>query len=131
MHAVTAIAAVTFTCKDLEASLRFYKALGFELREAKHGPAAAAKQFTCGLGGVQFALAPDGAGGLGPQTGSSLGLMVSNLEGALAAVRSAGGRVVGEPTPKPWGITAAVEDPDGRRLELVATRVEVTGPMPF
>lgn len=130
MHAVTAIAAVTLTCRDLEASVRFYRALGFELREAKHGPAAAAGQFTCGLGGVQFALAPaDGA--LGPQGGNQLGLMVSNLGGALDAVKAAGGKVTSEPAPKPWGITAAVEDPDGRRLELVATQTEVTGPMPF
>jgi catechol 2,3-dioxygenase-like lactoylglutathione lyase family enzyme len=131
MHVVTAIAAVTLTCKDLDASLRFYRALGFELREAKHGPAAAARLHTCGLGGVQFALAPDDGVDRGPQSGNQLGLMVSNLDGALAAVRAAGGRVTSEPTPKPWGITATVEDPDGRKLELVATRAEVTGPMPF
>lgn len=131
MHAVTAIAAVTFTCRDLDASLRFYRALGFDLREAKHGPAAAARQFTCGLGGVQFALAPEDGAPRGVQSGNQLGLMVSNLGGALAAVKAAGGKVTSEPVPRPWGITAVVEDPDGRRLELVATQTEVTGPMPF
>jgi predicted enzyme related to lactoylglutathione lyase len=131
MHAVTALAAVTLTCKDMEASVRFYRALGFDLREARHGPAAAAKQFTCGLAGIQFALAPEEGSATSAQGGTQLGLMVSNLGGALEAVRAAGGKVLAEPTPKPWGITAAVEDPDGRRLELVATQTEVTGPMPF
>lgn len=131
MHAVTAVAAVTLVCNDLHGSVRFYKALGFDIREARVGPAAAAGQFTCGLGGVQFALAPNDGTVRDTGSGVQLGLMVSNLGGALDAVRAVGGRVLLEPTPKPWGITAAVEDPDRRRIELVATQSEVTGPMPF
>lgn len=131
MHAVTAIAAVTLVCQDLSASVRFFRALGFDLREARGGPSALAGQFTCGLGGVQLALAAADSAASGAYGGTQLGFIVSNLGGALEAVRALGARVLQEPAPRPWGITAAVEDPDGRRIELVATQSEVTGPMPF
>lgn len=131
MHAVTAIAAVMFVCRDLQASVRFYRALGFDLRESRAGPGGASGQYTCGLGGLQFGLASDDGIARGLQSGTQLGLMVSNLGDALDAVRALGARVLLEPTPRPWGITAAVEDPEGRRIELVATQTEVTGPMPF
>lgn len=126
MHVITALAAVSLACKDLPASVRFYKALGVEVREAKHGGVAS---YSCALAGVHFALRPLEQGK--PAGGAQLAFMVSNLDGALQALANTAGVVVEKPTPKPWGITAVVEDPDGRRIELVSTSVEVTGPMPF
>lgn len=129
MHTVTALAAVVFTCKDIDRSVRFYKALGVEVRETRHG--GSGPHFTCSLGGVHFALYPTDDVERGAQSGVQIGLMVTNLDGAVAAVKAAGANVLQAPTPKPWGITAIVEDPDGRRVELVNTKVEQTGPMPF
>lgn len=128
MHGVTALAAVVFTCKDLDKSVRFYKALGVEVRETKHGGAL---HYTCSLGGVHFALYPHDGAERGPQSGVQIGLMVTNLDGAITSVSGVGGNILQKPTPKPWGITALVEDPDGRKVELVNTKSEQTGPMPF
>lgn len=128
MHAATALAAVVLTCRDLPASVRFYRALGLDVRETKHGGPA---HFTCGIAGVHFALYPHDGVERGPQSASQLGFMISNLEGALEALKTAGGKILQGAAPKPWGVTALLEDPDGRRVELVATKTEVTGPMPF
>ena len=127
MHVITALAAVSLACKDMPTSVRFYKAIGVEVREAKH---LGVPSYSCALAGVHFALRPLEEGK--PAGGAQLAFMISNLDGALAALASGGvGVIVEKPAPKPWGITAVVEDPDGRRIELVSTRVEVTGPMPF
>lgn len=126
MHAVTALAAVVFTCKDLDKSVKFYRALGVDVRESKHGGTV---HFTCALVGVHFALYP--GTDVGPQSGCQLGLMITNLEGSLVATKALGATMLAPPTQKPWGITAMVEDPDGRKIELVNTRSEATGPMPF
>jgi lactoylglutathione lyase len=128
MHAVTALAAVVFTCQDIDKSVRFYKSLGFEVRETKHGGVA---HFTCSLGGCHFALYPHDGVERGAQSGVQIGVMVTNLNGAIASVAATGANVLQKPTPKPWGITALVEDPDGRKVELVNTTTEQTGPMPF
>src|SRR5688500_8689964 len=113
MHAATALAAVSFTCKDLDKSVAFYRALGAALREARHG---SAPHWTCALAGVHFALHPDDGVARGAQGGTQISLMVTNLAGVLAAVTAAGGIVVAAAVAKPWGITGLVEDPDGRRV---------------
>ncbi len=128
MHVATALAAVVIVCRDLQKSVTFYKALGVDVRETKQGGRVS---FTCALGGVHFALRPPDGVERGSQSGQQLGFMIANLDGALEALAAAGGTILEKPTPKPWGVTALVEDPDGRKVELVSTRVELTGPMPF
>lgn len=128
MHAVTALAAVVFNCKDIEKSVKFYRALGVDVRETKHGGIV---HFTCSLAGVHFALYPETDATRGPQGACQLGLMITNLDGSLAALKALGANVLTPPTQKPWGITAMIEDPDGRKIELVNTKSEATGPMPF
>ena len=128
MHATTALAAVVLVCRDLQKSVAFYKALGVDLRETKHGGTA---HFTAGLAGVHFALYPNDGVERGTQSAQTLGFMCTNLDAALSAVKALGGNVLSPASPKPWGITALVEDPDGRKVELVSTKTEQTGPMPF
>ena len=126
MHAATALAAVNLACKDIAASVRFYKAIGVDVRETKHGGKVS---YSCALAGVHFALRPlEGNVAAG---GAQLAFMIANLDGAVAALTAADARILEQATPKPWGITAVAEDPDGRRVELVSTQVELTGPMPF
>jgi predicted enzyme related to lactoylglutathione lyase len=133
MHAATALAAVHFVCENLDASVKFYRALGVDVRETKQ---AGVVSYTCALAGVHFALRAHDGVARGPQSSIQLGFMISNLDGAMAALTSAlaasgAGKILEKPNPKPWGLTALVEDPDGRRIELVSTKVEMTGPMPF
>lgn len=126
MHAVTALAAVVFNCRDLDKSVKFYRALGVDVRETKHGGTV---HFTCSLAGVHFALYPGEVAG--PQSACQLGLMITNLDGSLVALKALGATILAPPTQKPWGMTATIEDPDGRKIELVNTKSEATGPMPF
>jgi predicted enzyme related to lactoylglutathione lyase len=128
MHAVTALAAVIFQCQQLDKSVEFYRALGVDVRETKHGGTV---HFSCSLGGVHFALYPGDGTARGPQSGCQLGLMITNLDGSLAAATALGASVLAPPVQKPWGMTAMLEDPDGRKIELVNTKGEATGPMPF
>lgn len=128
MHTVTSLAAVLLTCNDLSSSVRFYRALGLDLKETRHGGPV---HFACALSGVHFALYPDDGTEQTLQGRNQLGFMVSNLDSVLSSLKTVGARVISPPQPKPWGITAVVLDPDGRKLELVANHVEVSGPMPF
>lgn len=127
MPFASSLAALTLTCKDLEASVRLYRAVGVDLKEARHGGPL---HYAASLGGVHLALVgPDGVE-RGAQSGTRVALLVNDLESALDAARALGAPVLQAPAARPFGVTAVVEDPDGRRLELVAMRIEMTGPMP-
>lgn len=127
MPFASSLAALVLTCKDLEASVRLYRAIGVELKEARH---AGPLHYTASLSGVHLALVAHDGVERGPQSATQLALSVSDLEGALNAARALGASVVQAPAARPFGVSAVVEDPDGRRLELVAMRIEMTGPMP-
>ena len=127
MPFASSLAALMLTCKDLDASVRLYRAVGVDLKEARHsGPL----HYTASLGGVHLALHAHDGVMRDAQSGTQLALLVNDLEGALAAARAVGAPVLQAPAARPFGVSAVVEDPDGRRLELVAMRVEMTGPMP-
>ena len=49
----------------------------------------------------------------------ALWLYTDDLDGLVAAIRSAGGRITQEPADQPWGEREArAEDPDGNQLNL-------------
>jgi lactoylglutathione lyase len=121
------VAALVLNCRDIEASVRFYKALGLDVKETKHGGPV---HWTCTLGGVHFALYPATAQHA-PQNATQISFTCDRLDLALQKTRELGATILEPPAPKPWGLTAVVEDPDGRRVELLQTRVEMTGPMPL
>jgi lactoylglutathione lyase len=127
MPFASSLAALIITCKDLEASVRLYRAVGVDLKEARHsGPL----HYTASLGGVHFALHPTDGVPREAQSGAQVALLVNDLEASLGAARALGAPVLQTPAPRPFGVSAVIEDPDGRRLELVAMRIEMTGPMP-
>jgi lactoylglutathione lyase len=121
------VAAIVLSCRDLEASVRFYKAVGLDLKETKHGGPT---HHTCSLGGVHFALYA-GTSEIAPQAATQISLTCDRLDLALQQARELGATVLEPPAPKPWGLTTVLADPDGRRVELLQTRVELTGPMPL
>lgn len=127
MPFASSLAALIVTCKDVDASVRLYRAVGIDLKEARHsGPL----HYTAALGGVHLALLPHDGVERSAQSATQLAFLVNDLEGALNAARALGAPVLQAPAPRPFGVSAIVEDPDGRRLELVAMRIEMTGPMP-
>jgi predicted enzyme related to lactoylglutathione lyase len=49
-----------------------------------------------------------------------VGVVVPDLDAAVAAAEAAGGTVVMPPTDNGWVVKAQVEDPAGNRMSLIA-----------
>jgi predicted enzyme related to lactoylglutathione lyase len=109
MHAHHGIDYVELTVRDLEAAKRFYgDAFGWKFND--YGPEYA------GIQGVDREV-----GGLHRTASLRLGgplviLYSDDLEGTLAAVRSAGGLIVREPFSFPGGRRFQFTDPSGNEL---------------
>ena len=97
-------------CGDLDASRRFYSALGLVLTTEQHasGPVHSSGQ----LGPTVLELYPAQS----TTTSTRLGIAVPSVATALAALRSLGGRIDREPTPEHG--SCLVRDPDGNAVEL-------------
>jgi uncharacterized glyoxalase superfamily protein PhnB len=117
----------SITCNDVNESIRFYKALGFEVvhkmeDEAGNIGFAAMKAggVTVGLGQDDFAKGKDRVKGVG------LRIWINTTQDitGVAALASAAGVTIDEgPKALPWGPMAfAVTDPDG-------FKITVTNPM--
>ncbi len=112
-------ALVLFT-RDLEAAVRFYRAIGLSLEEERHddGPV----HYACELGGVHVAVYGAHGAGVAPARrhagASQVGFTVDDLDRAVAAGRSVGAPVLVEREQMPWGDRALLGDPDGRTVEL-------------
>ena len=77
------------------------------------GPAAAGEEF-------QAVVEPVPQGGEAERPGLTVGVVVPDLDAAVAAAEAAGGTVVMPPTDNGWVVKAQVEDPAGNRLSLIA-----------
>ena len=100
---------IEFTVRDLAAAKRFYaKAFGWEFND--YGPEYAGIKGQAGeVGGLRQSA--DG------QPGGPLVVLYSkDLEQSVAAVRSAGGKIVREPFPFPGGRRFQFTDPSGNEL---------------
>ncbi len=131
--------AITLGVRDLELSLRFYRALGLsspgvigtEFRADAENPGGAVAMFTMD-NGVMLSLygredlAKDAGVPLERLSGSamSLGWFVDNDEEVgrvLDLARDAGAVIVRPARPRPWGIRAGYfADPDGHLWEVVS-----------
>jgi len=64
--------------------------------------------------------APDGAVVEAEHGGLTVGVVVPDLDAAVAAAQAAGGVVVMPPTDNGWVVKAQVADPAGNRVSLIA-----------
>jgi lactoylglutathione lyase len=97
-------------CRDIEASRRFYEAVGLSFTTEQHG--SGPTHYSCQLGALLLELYPAGT-----STNSvRLGLAVPNVVAATEAVRALGGRVVQEVSTV--HASAVVRDPDDNAVEL-------------
>jgi catechol 2,3-dioxygenase-like lactoylglutathione lyase family enzyme len=129
---------VTLAVDDLERSLAFYRALGFESSgiigtefigdASQPGGAAAMFELEDGLILSLYGrddLAKDGAISAGPPSSGefSLGHLVATREevdAVLAQAVAAGAEATEEPHDRPWGIYSAYfRDPDGHLWEII------------
>jgi predicted enzyme related to lactoylglutathione lyase len=62
---------------------------------------------------------PDGAVTEAEQAGLTVGIVVDDLDAAVAAAKTHGGRVVMPPTDNGWVVKAQVADPAGNLLSLI------------
>ena len=62
---------------------------------------------------------PDGAVVEAPEAALTLGVAVADLDAAVAAAESAGGRVTMPATDNGWVVKAQVTDPAGNRVTLI------------
>ena len=112
---------VTITCGDWQACRTFYEALGLTFAEAEHK--GVPLHVSAQIGGTVLELVTPGLPGGGPaSSGFRLGLEVPDVQAAADALVAAGGVLLRAPAAGPSGVRAAVIDPDGRRIELIAPR---------
>ncbi len=121
-----AVSALVLHANDLDKSVAFYRGCGVGLVERRHGGPV---HFACAVGGVHVSVYAS-VHEQPPQTGTALGLTVADLQGAVTALKLLGATVIEEARPRPWGVSAILQDPDGRRVELLGTHTEMTGPLP-
>jgi lactoylglutathione lyase len=103
---------------DLQRSIVFYEAIGLEFTPEKHGNGP--EHFSADLNGIVFEIYPREAihGLIGP---ARLGFRVSSVDETVVKLRKLGAEVVSGPANSRWGRRAAVNDPDGHRIEISET----------
>lgn len=110
---------VVIRVDDLEASRRFYSAIGLRLAEERHG--SGPPHYSADLDGVVVEFYPRSAN-LDRTSPTRLGFSVQDVDEVVAACQNAGGRVITPAKDSPWGRRAVVEDPDGHKIELVESK---------
>lgn len=119
----TALSLVVLRSGDLEASLAFYRALGLELVEERHG--AGPIHYSCDFGGLGSLVLELYAARLGSSESLELsaeammlGFRVPSLEAALAELRQLGVEPKAAPKDSAWGRWVSVVDPGGRTVQI-------------
>jgi len=120
------MATVRYLVNDIDESLPFYAALGFELAERMGPPFATLSRgdLTLWLSGPGSSAArPLGDGSL-PQPGgwNRLVIEVADIAAAMAAMKPTGARFRSEPVKGPGGTQVLVDDPSGNPIELFEAR---------
>ncbi len=108
-----ALSLVVLRVADLEASRRFYEALGLAFRAERHGRGPA--HLSTAVGGVVLELYPRASSAA--TDGLRLGLTVADLDGVAARCAPA---VVSDGS-RDGDRVVVVRDPDGHRIELTQT----------
>ena len=99
---------------DIQASCRFYSALGLAFNREKHGNGP--EHYAASVGDVVFEIYPASA----PVTADAprLGFSVSSVDEVVADLRRLGAGLVAGPQASAWGRRAVLKDPDGYRIEI-------------
>lgn len=116
------MATVRYLVQDVDKSLPFYIALGFEIADRWGPPFVILRRgdLDLWLSGPETSAAkqlPDGSTPI-PGGWNRIVLLVTNLNAAIESVRSAGARFRSEPIQGPGGTQVLVEDLSGNPIEL-------------
>ena len=102
-----------------EVTLAFYRAIGCEFAEEKHGDGPV--HHSCEMGGIVFEIYPgeNGAAVNRRQAGATmLSFTVPSLNPILSRLTEAGAEILAPAKQTAWGLRAIVADPDGRAVNI-------------
>lgn len=108
---------IVIRTNKLHEQARFYTALGFEFEYHQHGngPMHYASKGTIPTLEIYPLLKSQAT----PDASTRLGFSVDNPDLIMQSILSLGGSIVTPGANTPWGYTAVIADPDGRKIELV------------
>ena len=119
------MATVRYLVNDVDASLPFYRALGFRLTERWGPPFAILKRkgIALWLSGPGSSARKKLASGAAPAPGgwNRVVIEVASLATAMTKLEAAGARFRSKPISGPGGKQVLVEDPSGNPIELFQT----------
>lgn len=120
------MATVRYLVADVDTSIAFYAALGFELADRWGPPFAAMKLgdlnlWLSGPGSSAARTLPDGSVP-GPGGWNRLVIEIADIEAAAENLKSQGARFRSEPIAGPGGWQVICEDPSGNPIELFCAR---------
>jgi catechol 2,3-dioxygenase-like lactoylglutathione lyase family enzyme len=119
---------VRYLVNDVDASLPFYKTLGFKLADRWGPPFAIVKRksLSIWLSGPGTSARKKLKDGSVPQPGgwNRLVIEVKDIESTVAALSAQGAKFRSKPIKGPGGKQALVEDPSGNPIELFEPRAE-------
>jgi lactoylglutathione lyase len=103
---------------DPESLAHFYTVVGLDFEIHQHGKGP--KHYTAvAENGVTFEIYP-----LDHRTASTtavrIGFQVADVDKTMAAMKAAGGTIVTQPAPSPWGRRAVITDPVGHTVEITS-----------
>ncbi len=104
---------------DVEKSVEFYRLLGLNFIEHRHG--SGLEHYASQLGQLTFEIYPHTAP-VEASVMTRLGFQVLDLEATIIQLQQEDIAIVQQPTASEWGLRAIVADPDGNKIEL--TQVE-------
>ena len=117
---------VRYLVDDVDASLPFYKALGFKLADRWGPPFAIVKRksLSVWLSGPGTSARKKLKNGAMPEPGgwNRLVLEVKDIEATVASLEAQGARFRSKPIKGPGGKQVLVEDPSGNPIELFEPR---------
>ncbi|TXK80685.1 VOC family protein [Paenibacillus sp. N3.4] len=119
----TSINFIMFRTSKIEAVKKFYQGIGLELNEEQHGNGPihysyVQDQFVIEIYPGTEANTPNwkDSGAL------MIGFYVENINKVILKIDVLKGKVISSPTETDRGIRAVLEDPDGRRIELIESK---------
>ena len=122
------MATVRYLVNDVDASLPFYRAIGFKLADRWGPPFAVVKRkgLSLWLSGPGTSAAKKLKDGSLPQPGgwNRLVIEVKNLDDTMEALVATGASFRSKPIKGPGGRQVLVDDPSGNPIELFEARAE-------
>jgi len=106
---------VVIRCAELDASARFYEAIGLSFVRHRHGNGP--EHLASETPAMIFELYP--LGDHPPTVSTRIRFKVDDIDTTLTTILAHGATLVTPARDSPWGRRAVVADPDGHRVELV------------